>query len=599
MVLLCLVSGCGKSGSPAPAQTAAQSPVIARIHWLGKDGVAADTNSAGLMRFWRQIETARLEAQTLDKIAAFLARPQDTLSSTSSNTAPSSIQYPTSSIRPLLDDLVLSESYLELRQFSANQPPESVLAIRLNDARAALWQSNSPILAEAITNLLSDHGPQTTTAVSRFTFHVSRLSPWSLLTLSSSSSSPLLSEIQSRIQSNRSPLPTDWLSPHPSHSQNEPGGLVQTNFWLEGDLDLAKMTTLHAPSSDPRTVFPILPLVTLRIFGDGDSVRTRGEFTFPQSLGMALPPWIVPTNLITRALVGFTSVRGLGPLLASFQHSSISASQPSPSNPSNQPSAPDIFHLLSSSVPQAFFWDDGRLPLYNYFALASDQASNLFSVLAPALIQTVNPLLHSSYGSFAFETNNPNKLVWNGVPHFTPFLQVVTNSANPTIQPSNSPASTQFLYGGFGPDFFVIRTNRSIPMEFLDHLALAPDLVYYDWERTGPRLSHWRYLDDVYRIIFDRQRLRVSDETLSYNWILNNLTNLTYAATEIKLADTNRLSFARKSSVGLTSIEMDLLANWLESPQFPAGLCSIMATNPAPLPATLQRLLDRRKEKAP
>jgi hypothetical protein len=44
-------------------------------------------------------------------------------------------------LRPLLDDLVQEECYLEMQQ-ATNQPPELALAIRLDPQRAALWSSN-------------------------------------------------------------------------------------------------------------------------------------------------------------------------------------------------------------------------------------------------------------------------------------------------------------------------------------------------------------------------------------------------------------------------------------------------------------------------
>jgi hypothetical protein len=52
-----------------------------------------------------------------------------------------------------------------------------------------------------------------------------------------------------------------------------------------------------------------------------------------------------------------------------------------------------------------------------------------------------------------------------------------------------------------------------------------------------------------------------------------------------------QISFVRSSSIGLTAVELNLLADWLESPRFPVGLHSFLAppeavvTRPAPGPA--------------
>src|SRR5438874_7029306 len=77
-----LAGGCQKS-SPAdqtatspsarPSVPAAQSADVTRIHWLGKKRIAAETNAAGFMKIWNLPESARLEAQTLDKLSLALA----------------------------------------------------------------------------------------------------------------------------------------------------------------------------------------------------------------------------------------------------------------------------------------------------------------------------------------------------------------------------------------------------------------------------------------------------------------------------------------------------------------------------------------------
>ena len=106
-------------------------PIVARVHWSGMNRLSGGTNAAALMTIWNLPESRRLERQTLDKLSLapwpLLHRNLDT------NAA--------ALLRPLLDDLVADESYLEIRQV-ANQPAELVLAIRLDDQRAALWQTN-------------------------------------------------------------------------------------------------------------------------------------------------------------------------------------------------------------------------------------------------------------------------------------------------------------------------------------------------------------------------------------------------------------------------------------------------------------------------
>ena len=126
------VIGCSKSAPPPPA---AQRPrrrsgaePIAHFHWLGKKGLAAETNAASFMDIWKLPASAKLETQTLDKLslAPWLLLKGDA----ATNGAPIAL------LRPLLDDLVQAESYLEIRA-ATNQPGELVFAIRLSPERGA------------------------------------------------------------------------------------------------------------------------------------------------------------------------------------------------------------------------------------------------------------------------------------------------------------------------------------------------------------------------------------------------------------------------------------------------------------------------------
>src|SRR2546425_10226777 len=76
-LIFVLAGGCKKSTpTDQAAKSSPDSPVpssLARIHWLGKKRIAAETNSVGFMKIWNLPESAKLEAQTLDKLALALA----------------------------------------------------------------------------------------------------------------------------------------------------------------------------------------------------------------------------------------------------------------------------------------------------------------------------------------------------------------------------------------------------------------------------------------------------------------------------------------------------------------------------------------------
>src|ERR1043166_8137834 len=156
--LFCVVAlsltACKKSSPPPERskQPASASSNISRIHWLCKKRLATETNATGFMKIWALPESARLEAQTLDKLALALAnvlpitnQPLPITNYTPFVTAASALW------RPLLDDLVQEESYWEFSH-GTNAPGQLVLAVKLGETRGQFWQTK---LATAIQQLPS------------------------------------------------------------------------------------------------------------------------------------------------------------------------------------------------------------------------------------------------------------------------------------------------------------------------------------------------------------------------------------------------------------------------------------------------------------
>ena len=132
--LIALGGGCKKSAPAEDQKSKIQDPTLARVHWLGKHRMAAETNAARFLSLWNLPESARLESQTLDKLAVLLTgEPQLVITNPvwmpgappPTNKPPivshlSTIQHPLSTrLRPLLDDLVREECCLEIQQQAA------------------------------------------------------------------------------------------------------------------------------------------------------------------------------------------------------------------------------------------------------------------------------------------------------------------------------------------------------------------------------------------------------------------------------------------------------------------------------------------------
>ncbi len=290
-------AGCKKS-EPGPGAPSASSPpeeTVARVHWLGKNRLAADTNAASFMDIWKLPESARLETQTLDKLS--LAPWRLLKGDAATNGAP------VARLRPLLDDLVQEESYVEVRN-ATNQPGELVLAIRLSPERSDLWETNLAVVLESLTGVRPVVAPGDRRGWSLKIpdaprlIELARAGDWTVIGLAPEQNT-LLAAVRARLERDHVPF-----------------AARTTDFWLEADFDLRRVAGALAPGWDlPEG----LPRASLTVIGAGRDVLTRGQFNFAGLRPFELEAWNIPTNLVHDPLISFTAIRGVRPWLASLK----------------------------------------------------------------------------------------------------------------------------------------------------------------------------------------------------------------------------------------------------------------------------------------
>jgi hypothetical protein len=307
-----------------------------------------------------------------------------------------------------------------------------------------------------------------------------------------------------------------------------------TNSWLVADLDLRGISTALAldwklPDD--------LPLVEMTIGGDGKNVRTRCEFSFPQPTFQQPEPWIIPTNLLHDPIISFTAVQGLKPWLAKQTFWS-DLRLPGPPN-------------------QVYFWAQDGLPYMSYFATLLPDGSNAVYRLTERLLRGGNEWLGThSVGQFKRAAVG-NEVDWTDLAMITPLMK------------STSVANGSFVWGGLVP---ILLTNRPVPPQLLVQVLGHEDVLYYDWELTALRIQQWLYTGQFFRVLFSKAQLPA--QSLAMAWLTTVGPKLSNCTTVITRNGTNRLSLVRKSGIGLTAVEIHLLADWLESPEFPYGLHS-------------------------
>lgn len=420
-------------------------------------------------------------------------------------------------LQSLFTDILQRESYLEIRH-PANHSDEIVFAIRLNDAQAGRWETNFAAAMELTGNSVATQNGwlfQKRNVTNRV--ELVRAGEWTIAGTAQEKNS-LLADVVARIRSDGVPF--------------FPSG---TNDWLDADFDPVQTVDFFGINLGlPKN----LSRISLTVNGDGGSVFTRGKLTFARPLPVELEPWSFPTNLAHEPLIGFTAVRGIKSLVTSWEK----ANTLQIGEPSNQ----------------IYFWSLQNSPFQFYFAAPLPDAENQANNLSGFLLQKGNPWL-ASHGYVGVErAPDSNGVTWGNLSSMQPFIK----------------SSDGWIFGGLLPDTDA-SDHRPPPAGMLQNILSRTNLVFYDWEITGARIQSCFYLDQTMHQILRRTPLPT--DSAGAVW-LNTLTSrLGSSVTVITRTAPNQLTFLRRSTMGLNSMELQLLVDWLESPGFPNDFYSLSA----------------------
>ncbi len=513
-------AGCHKSETAPGASSPAAPDTIARVHWLGKKQLAAATNAATFMEIWNLEQSAALEAQTLDKLS--LAPWRLLKGDAATNGAPYAL------LRPLLDDLVQEESYLEIRG-PTNQPGELAFAIRLKPERAGLWQTNLAAVLESLTGVRPEAATGTGWSLKKHDapnrVELTRAGDWTLVGLAQETNA-LLADFLDRIRRDHAPF-----------------AARATNFWVEAEVDLLRVSRALALGWNLPAQWPRL---AVSMIGDGKNVNTRGQLDFAAPLNLDLKPWNIPTNLVHDPLVSFMAVRGITPWLTSLASSKIGLKLP--------------------EVDQFFGWSIEGFPVHTYFAAPTSGASNQVQLLSESLMNQGNAWL-ATHGMGQFERSpGGNSVAWMRLPMVQAFLRPVVETN-----------SGEFIFGGWLP---YKHTNQPPPAEMLQMLFNRTNLIAYEWEITQPRVEGWLLFGQTLRLALFKAQLPAGSTSMV--WLKNTGLKLGNSVTAVNQTGPAQISLIRQSTVGATSVELHLLTDWFESPQFPVGLHTFLAPEAIP-----------------
>jgi len=537
LILLVLSVGCKPSqANPSDSAGSPTDPVFTG-HWAGIKELATNTSAAGFMKIWRLPETEVLKSQTLDKLSAAPWRLASTNRPAITNWAGFKREYPLAlMLRPLLDDLVEEEWFLEGRE-RTDHSPEAALAIRLEPGRSGIWETNLASVLEKATGAhrvpnqtgeghawrISGKSTAMPSLVRQVEF--TRAGGWTVVAFGNQQNQSL-SNFLRRIQIGQSPLK------------------VATNTsWLETTFDLRRASRVLGLGLDLPADWPA---ISLTFNGDGPNVLTHGVFSFAKPLPFQVEPWIIPTDLVHEPIHSFTAVQGVQHWLSSW---------------------PWWEHADPASTPnQVFAWGQAGSPFLDYAAVPLADAHKAMAKVGPALIESFNPTLVSNRMGKWEKSANSDGVEWHA-PVISPFVQSIAAKEG------------NFLLGGLSP--FGL-TNGAPPVGTFKELLGQANAVYYSREITGPRVEAWFYIGQIFRVIL--RRVQLPAEARSVAWLKAIAPQLGNSTTLVTKTGPNTLALSRESTLGLTGFEMRVLADWLESEEFPLRLHSVVAKLRPPPP---------------
>jgi hypothetical protein len=493
----CVALAAAVSVPAAPA-----SPdLIARIHFAGASQVSADTNAAAFTKFWCSPEALALRNQTLNKLsrapyAWFKAK-------LAPGTGDGAAQ-----LRPLLDDLLTAEWFLQVRDGS-NGSPEYALAIRLDAARAQLWQANLQSVIEAWTGMSVQKSPNGWSLKKHLPpnqIRFVRTGDWVVFGLGQDGL-PVNDELVRHVTVEKRPA------------------AVEKNIWLSADVNWPRLARWF-PAINPFD----LPETQLQMAGHDHVLRLDGKLVFPRPLGLTLEKWRIPAETIHEPLISFTALRGLAPWLEK----------------QGWVKPYDI-----SPVPnQMFVWAMDLVPIQTFAAIPVPDGKAALKELEQKMSANPGWQSHLTLPLTMAMTNN-NQLSWSGLPFVSPKLSALHGSAG------------DFLFAEFFPNN---PKSKPLPPDLFTQLK-QPDLVYYDWEITGERLKMLPQLTQLALMITRHQQLDAP--SAANKWLAVIGPTLGNTVTEVTQTAPDELSFKRSAPGGLTAIELTALASWLEATNFP------------------------------
>jgi hypothetical protein len=322
------------------------------------------------------------------------------------------------------------------------------------------------------------------------------------------------------------------------HSARGSGGeplVVQKDVWLLAVSDAALLppdaTFRRLATYPPEAAllqfdaqFAGQPAIKGVVTASNGAVRLNTRLTTARDLPSALPAWEIP-RAIHEPLVLFTALRGLPELAASLPVIGEWTGRPAPA--------------------QMFAWGQPGKSVHTYFAARVDDPraaiEQLRDRLRPSFDAAPTPRFR---GELSYDPKGPRLVMAGAIPMV------------PAFEPLDD-AGRKFVTFGVFP---AARATNALSPEMLAQLN-RPNVLLYDWEITAEAVHHWHVLGQLYDMQAGRHAVLNTPAT---QWLLAAAPKMGEAVTEGLTTGPRELTLHRKSSVGLTGVELAAFAKWLD-----------------------------------
>ncbi len=508
--------------------TAHSAPdLLFNYHFVGTGDLFKTTNAATLKNIWELPESVTLRGNVLDKLSR---TPEQLFGAPVSGDSEAA-----SLIRPLLDDLLVAESLVEVRRGTTG-PGEVVIAVRLTKEQAARWDSNLQKVVTAFTKAKSANtewekfnGWEVKQAVTPNLIRSIWTGNWLVLGIGQNEL-PLQNNMLRRLASGNSPA--DWKG--------------KTN-WLEATIDFPRLQTWL-----PLGKLPLKPaMAEIALSNKDGNTRTVLRAIYPEPLNWKPQQWQIPTNIIRDPLISFTASQNFSALLKN----------------------PGVLDRTGNNplTNQFYIWSQAQLPFMTFGAMPVKDSKTTFNQLADRLPKLFNQKLEQEKAGNIVLSTNKESIVWSGLSMIAPHL-LATNEA-----------AGQFIFAGLFPP---PPSREAPPRELIEQVSSRTNLVYYDWEITQHRLGHWQMLSKMLPLLAPKRypiapeliaqaktnqtvRTELSQRILHERWQSKVAPFLGNTITEVTLVAPNEIEMIRRSHIGFTGFELLYLSNWLNDPRFP------------------------------